>query len=325
MKRKLILLGLGLLIIGMIGCTDSTTSGEQTTTGETDIESVLDSEEELEFSQDDESTSKNNITLNPEDIEILSCMRTADTSVALSLEFNYTEDFYSAEDFFGKYDLTLTANYEGTDHTQKRVINNDIHHLPGLVDVLFTFDSNELGVGTIDFALKEILFNLTITDKEDGTVLYSEEPKTIDSFFAEPLGVFMTGYSNALEAGLIENYDKTIDFTFGDINLSITNEMDFLITATAIIRNKTDKEYKVPNLHVNNKSSIYILTPDIEEIKAFDSANITFTTRVPDVGDVYLKYPTIIVTMTDGINRFNFALEDDTFYEQLKTFSTNVE
>lgn len=321
MKKRILLTLISCMLLGLTGC--AAEADNLNTNLEQQEDSYIESEVADESDINNEtasSVSKKNIEkLTSEDIEIIDYNLSGDaSSVIVTIKYNEKEGLKTSEDILENYDFILNAYYQGTDHTADREYNYNLFKNPGLIDVHFIFDN--------DLNAEGFLLDLKIIDKEDGTVIYSEEPKYLTNSFKDPLTLVHESWVSSIENGIIQNKGTDIDFALIDSNLSITDEFQYKIEVSAKIRNKTNSYYKIPNLMVSaNKNIIFSLKPDVEELKPNEEKEVKFISIEDEIGEIYDADNRIVIySLVDENNSFAFVIRESKFIEQLKTFSTTA-
>ena len=321
MKKGILLTLISCMLLGLTGC--AAEADNLNTNLEQQEDSYIESEVADESDISDETASpvskKNIEKLTSEDIEIIDYNLSGDgSSVIVTIKYNEKEGLKTSEDILENYDFILNAYYQGADHTADREYNYNLFKNPGLVDVQFVFDN--------DLNAEGFLLDLKIIDKEDGTVIYSEEPKYLTNSFKDPLTLVHGSWVSAIENGIIQNKGTDIDFELLDSNLSITDEFQYKIEISAKIKNKTNNYYKIPNLMVSaNKNIIFIIKPDVEELKPNEEKEVKFISIEDEIGEIYDADNRIVIySLVDENNSFAFVIRESKFIEQLKTFSTNI-
>ena len=321
MKKRILLTLISCMLLGLTGC--AAEADNLNTNLEQQEDSYIESEVADESDINNETASpvskKNIEKLTSEDIEIIDYNLSGDaSSVIVTIKYNEKEGLKTSEDILENYDFILNAYYQGTDHTADREYNYNLFKNPGLVDVQFIFDN--------DLNAEGFLLDLKIIDKEDGTVIYSEEPKYLTNSFKDPLTLVHGSWVSAIENGIIQNKGTDIDFELLDSNLSITDEFQYKIEISAKIKNKTNNYYKIPNLMVSaNKNIIFIIKPDVEELKPNEEKEVKFISIEEEIGEIYDADNRIVIySLVDENNSFAFVIRESKFIEQLKTFSTTA-
>lgn len=321
MKKRILLTLISCMLLGLTGCAAEADNLNTNLVQQEDsyIESEVADESDINNETASPVSKKNIEKLTSEDIEIIDYNLSGDaSSVIVTIKYNEKEGLKTSEDILENYDFILNAYYQGTDHTADREYNYNLFKNPGLVDVQFIFDN--------DLNAEGFLLDLKIIDKEDGTVIYSEEPKYLTNSFKDPLTLVHGSWVSAIENGIIQNKGTDIDFELLDSNLSITDEFQYKIEISAKIKNKTNNYYKIPNLMVSaNKNIIFIIKPDVEELKPNEEKEVKFISIEDEIGEIYDADNRIVIySLVDENNSFAFVIRESKFIEQLKTFSTTA-
>lgn len=327
MKKRILLTLIGCILLGLTGCAAEADNSNAHLEQQEDsyIENEVADESDISDESDiidetDSSSNKKNIEkLTSEDIEIIDYdLSGIGSSIIVTVKYNEKKGLRTSEDILENYDFILNAYYQGTDHTADREYNYNLFKNPGIVDVVFTFDN--------DLNAEGFLLDLKIIDKEDGTIIYSEEPKYLTNSFNDPLTLVRGSWISSIENGIIQNKGEDINFELIDTNLSITDEFKYKIETSAKITNKTNSHYKIPNLMVSaNKNIIFPLKPDVEELKPNEEKEIKFILIEDAIGEIYdANNRLVIYSLVDENNSFAFVIRESKFIEQLETFSTTA-
>lgn len=319
MKRKTILLALTLLISGLVGCAASATN-EYESHDNSNI--VADTASTYEDSETNDLSDLKKEKLSPGDIDIFTYKATNDMSTACSIDvafkFNKKQGLQTPEDILDNYDFILNAYYQGTDHLADRISTQQLVRFPGVMNISFIFDNS--------LDPRGFLINLKIVDKEDGTVIYEEEPKYLEGDdYLTSTQVFFKSWASAFETGTIENYGEDIEFEVITTNLAQREDLDYNMVTSAKIKNKTNLPYKIPNLNILTSTTVrFTLTPEVDILQPNEEREILFKSIEKTIPEINPRANEVIYTLTDENNYFGFTTRNSEFFEQLKNFSVRV-